>query len=458
MKNIVLVIALAGVFFSCNTAKYLEQHPVDVDALYGDVVAADTVTIASIHWEEIFTDPLLQNLVREGLNNNTDLQIAAQRVLAAEASFRQGRASLFPSVNAQVTAGRVRNSVNSYPAGPRNIETYQGNLQASWEVDIWGKLNAAKRSTYANLLASEAGGKAVQTGIMAGIITTYYRLMALDEQLIITRKTIQTIVDLVETMKALNENGTVTKAAVVQTEATRYAAEASIPDLEQAIREAENQLCLLLGRPSGKIKRGELMSQQTPAVVKTGIPAQLLDNRPDVMQAEYALASAFEMTRNARRYFYPSLTITASGGLEARDLDKFLDADAFVANIIGGLAAPIFNKRANVTRLEIAGTQQEIALLNFKNALLSAGQEVNNVMGSFNSSVLKIETRKHQLEALDKSVEYTKELLIYGSATYTEVLNAQQSRLSAQLSHVNDNLQKLNSIVTLYRALGGGWR
>ena len=456
MKNIVLIIIVAGVLFSCNTAKYLEQPPVDVDALYGDVVAADTVTIASIHWEEIFTDPLLQNLVREGLDNNTDLQIAAQRVLAAEASFRQGRASLFPSINAQATAGHIRNSVNLYPNGPRDIESYQANLQASWEIDIWGKLNAAKRSAYANLLASEAGGKAVQTGVMVGIITTYYRLMALDEQIAITRKTISTTIDLVETMRVLQESGNVTGAAVVQSEAMRFAAEASIPDLEQAIREAENQLCLLLGRPSGKIRRGELMLQQTPDVVKTGIPAQLLDNRPDVMQAEYLLASAFEMTRNARRYFYPSLTITASGGLEARDLDKFLDADAFVANIIGGLAAPIFNKRTNVTRLEIAKTQQEIALLNFKNALLSAGQEVNNALGSFNSSVSKIASRKQQLEALEKSVEYTKELLVYGSATYTEVLNAQQSQLSAQLSHVNDHLQKLNSIVTLYRALGGG--
>ena len=452
-KYKILAIAFTGVLFSCNTARYLEQ-PIETNNLYGDIAVTDTTTIANIHWEDMFTDPLLQNLIREGLQNNADLQIAVQRVLAAEASFKQGRATLFPSVNAQATAGYIRNSGN----GSGYIESYQANLQASWEIDIWGKLNAAKRSAYANLLASEAGEKAVQTGVMAGIITTYYRLMALDEQLAITRKTVATTIDLVETMRVLQENGTVTGAAVVQSEAMRFSAEASIPDLEQTIRETENYLCLLLGRPSCHIERGKLINQATPEIISTGVPAQLLENRPDVMQAEYSLASAFELTRNARRYFYPALTITASGGLESRDLDKLFSADAFVANVIGGLAAPLINRRTNVTRLEVAKTQQEIALVNFRNALINAGQEVNNAMGNFNASLSKIASREQQLEALEKSVLYTKELLIYGSATYTEVLNAQQSQLSAQLSSVNDHLQKLTSIVSLYRALGGGWK
>jgi outer membrane protein TolC len=193
-------------------------------------------------------------------------------------------------------------------------------------------------------------------------------------------------------------------------------------------------------------------------VLQTGVPAQLLDNRPDVMQAEYNVVSAYEVTNSARAYFYPALTITASTGFAASDLDELLDPVSFAANVVGGLAQPIFSRRANITRLKVAKAQQEEALINFRNTLLKAGQEVHNALGSYDSSVKKMDLRKQQLDALNKSVDYTKELLNYGSATYTEVLNAQTSLLSAQLNSVNDQLQQLNSVVTLYRALGGGWR
>ncbi len=449
---------LAGILLSCNSSRQFSRETIDTKDLYGDIVSTDSVNIADKPWQELFTDPHLQNLIWEGLNNNLDLQVAVQRVLEAEAYFAQGKAAFFPSLSAQGAYSHVRNPETLYPAGPRHVDDYQLNLQASWEVDIWGKLRSSKRSAYANLLASDAGRKAVQTSLISNIATTYYGLLALDEQLEITRQTVGNDKELVETMKTLKESGQVTGAAVVQTEAVRYAAEVTIPDLEQAIRETENALCLMLGRTPGKIERGMLDSQQTPELVKTGIPSQLLDNRPDVMQAEYAVMSAFEVTRNARSYFYPALNITASAGLESADLDDLLDADAFLLNVVGGLTAPIFNKRANKTRLEVAKAQQEEALLSFRSALLNAGQEVNNALGQFDTSDKKILLRRQQLDALEKSVSYTKELLHYGSATYTEVLDAQQNLLAAQLSNVNDHLEKLTSFVSLYRALGGGWK
>lgn len=192
--------------------------------------------------------------------------------------------------------------------------------------------------------------------------------------------------------------------------------------------------------------------------MQIGIPAQLLDNRPDVMQAEYQVMSAYEITNSARAYFYPALTLTASTGFAAKDLSSLLDPASFAANVIGGLAQPIFNKKMNATRLKVAKAQQEEALLNFRGVLLNAGQEVHDALGSYQSAVRKIDLRQKQLDALIKSVDYTKELLNYGSATYTEVLNAQTSLLAAQLSSVNDRLQQLNAVVTLYRALGGGWK
>jgi len=338
------------------------------------------------------------------------------------------------------------------------VKNFQLGAEAGWEIDLWGKLRSSKRAAYANLLATDAGRKGVQTRLITNIVSGYYALVGLDAKLAITRQTVKNNIDLVETMKVLKESGKVTGAAIVQSEAARYAAEVTIPDLEQQIRETENTLCVLLGRTPGSVQRGKIDQQTLAALLKTGVPAQLLDNRPDVMEAESGVISAYETTNNALAGFYPALTITASAGFAATDLDQLLDPKSFAANIIGGLAQPIFNKKVNITRLKVARAQQEQALINLKNVLLKAGQEVHNALGSYESSVQKIALRKLQLEALVKSVEYTRELLTYGSANYTEVLNAQTSLLSAQLNNVNDRLQQLNAVVSLYRALGGGWK
>lgn len=414
--------------------------------------------MATKPWNSLFTENYLQKLVQEGLNNNPDLLIAVQRVNEAEAYFSQSKAALLPGLSANGKSTYTRNPESIYPNGPREVNTWQLSADASWEVDLWGKLRSSKRSAYANLLGTDAGRKAVQTRLVANIASAYYTLLGLDAKLKITKQTVQNNIELVETIKALKESGRVTGAAVVQTEAARYAAEVTIPDLEQQIREAENTLCLLLGRTPGHIDRGQLDDQQLSSTLQIGIPAQLLDNRPDVMQAEYNVISAFEITNNARAYFYPALTLTASTGFATSDLNELLDPISFAANVVGGLAQPIFSRRNNITRLKVAKAQQEEALINFRNTLLKAGQEVHNALGSYDSSVKKADLRKQQLDALNKSVDYTKELLNYGSATYTEVLNAQTSLLSAQLNSVNDRLQQLNAVVTLYRALGGGWK
>ncbi len=458
IKHIILISVLTGIMISCNTMVQFQREKVNTDGLYGSSATTDTATIADKPWEELFTETTLHQLIQEGLDNNPDLRIAVQRVLEAEAYFSQSKAALLPGISAKGTATYIRNPESVYPDGPREINSNQLVIEASWEIDLWGKLRSSKRAAYANLLAGDAGQKAVQTRLIANIASTYYSLIGLDAKLIITRQTVKNNIDLVETIKALKESGKVTGAAVVQSEAARYAAEVTIPDLEQQIRETENTLCLLLGRVPGTIQRGKIDEQALSSVLNTGIPAQLLDNRPDVMQALYGVMNAYEITNNARAGFYPALTLTASTGFAATDLNQLLDPKSFAANVIGGLAQPLFNRKVNVTRLKVARAQQEEALINFRNTLLKAGQEVNNSLGSYQSSVQKIALRKLQLEALVKSVDYTKELLNYGSANYTEVLNAQTNLLSAQLSSVNDRLQQLNAVVSLYRALGGGWK
>ncbi len=457
-KKIILIGGLAGILLSCSTQRHFQRESVNTAGLYGDTTTTDSATIANKPWRELFTETHLQQLIQEGLDNNPDLQVAIQRTKEAEAYFSQSKAALLPAISAKGTGTYIRNPESIYPDGPREVNNFQLGAEASWEIDLWGKLSSSKRSAYANLLASDAGRKAVETRLIANIVTAYYNLVGLDAKLTITKETVKNNIDLVETIKVLKQSGRVTGAAVVQSEAARYAAEVTIPDLEQQIRETENALSLLLGRVPGTIQRGKIDDQNISPALQTGVPAQLLDNRPDVMQAEYNVMGAYEMTNSARAYFYPALTLTASTGFAATDLSKLLDPKSFAANIIGGLTQPIFNKRINATRLKVAQAQQEESLINLRNTLLNAGQEVNNALGLYDSSVQKIGLRKMQLDALLKSVDYTKELLTYGSATYTEVLNAQTSLLSAQLSSVNDKLQQLNAVVTLYRALGGGWK
>lgn len=457
-KQILLLIGTSALLFSCGTSRQFQRSTVETEGLYGAVENTDSTTIATQPWEELFTDPFLKNLITEGLANNPDMQIAVQRVLEAEAYFTQGKAALLPGVSARASQNYTRNPESVYPNGPRDVTSYQLGLEASWEIDIWGKLRSSKRAAYANLLATDAGQKAVQTRLISTIAMYYYQLAALDAKLEITKQTVANNIDLVETMKVLKESGLVTGAAIVQSEAARYAAEVTLPDLDQQIRETENALSSLLGRVPGPVERGSLSEQEINSTLAAGIPAQLLDNRPDVMQAEFQVMQAYELTNNARAYFYPSLTLTASSGFGATELDELLDPSSFAANVIGGLAAPIFQKKANVTRLKVAETKQEAALQNLKSTLLQAGQEVNDALSLYDNSEKKMVLRDSQLEALEKSVEYTQELLSFGSATYTEVLNAQQSLLGAQLSQVNDQIQQLTAVVSLYRALGGGWR
>jgi len=458
IRYFILVLALAVIFGSCSTPRHYQRGMVSTEKLYGDTVVTDTTTLAGKPWKDLFTETYLQKLIEEGLSNNPDLQTAILKVTEAEAYFSQSKAALLPGISANGRKNYTRNPESLYPNGPREVDYYQLSADASWEIDLWGKLRSAKRASYASLLATDAAKKAVQTRLVSNIASAYYTLLSLDSKLEITRQTVKNNIDLVETMKVLQGSGKVNGAAVVQSEAARYAAEVTIPDLEQQIREAENTLCLLLGRTPGHIERGKISEQTSSVLLKTGVPAQLLDNRPDVAQAEYLVMNAWELTNNARSYFFPALTLTASTGFANSDLSQLLDPVAFAANVVGGLAQPLFAKRANSTRLKVAKAQQEEALISFRNTLLKAGQEVHNALGSYESSVKKSALRQQQLSALVKSVDYTKELLTYGTATYTEVLNAQTSLLSAQLNDVNDRLQQLNAMVTLYRALGGGWK
>jgi NodT family efflux transporter outer membrane factor (OMF) lipoprotein len=461
MKKTKMLPFFAGGFLllllaSCKVYEPYQKPDIETESLYPHDMSLDSTTLADMPWRELFEDPYLQDLISEGLANNYNLKIAVQQIRQAEAFYKESRSRLFPSLTIGATyAYSDFSEAQGLDIGSANQFTLSASTR--WEADIWGKLSNAKNANLTALLASEAARRVVQTQLIADIAITYYNLLALDQQLEITQQTVENRITTVETIKSLHEGAVVTGAAVVQTLANRYSAEIIIPDLIQSIEVTENTLSILMGRPPSEIKHGEFESLNALDSLKVGIPAQLLRNRPDIIRAEYQFRSAFELTQSAKAYFYPQLTITAEGGFQNLKLVDLLNPASIFANIIGGLTQPIFQNRTNKRRLEVAKAQQRQALYNFKNTVLNAGLEVSNALSSYKTAKQKAALRTKQLDALQKSVEFSQELLEYGEANYTEVLNAQQSLLSARLGSIQDQLQQLQAVVSLYRALGGGW-
>lgn len=438
---------------SCNITRHYQKPEIDTLDLFRDVSVQDTQTIGRLSWEQVFRDSQLQTLIEKGLEENLDLKVAMEHIQQARAYYLQSKAALLPDLNFQADAdySRVEKS---------DVNKYQLGLASSWEIDIWGKLSSSKRAEQAALLQTEAAAKAVQTRLVSDISNYYYQLLALDEQLNITQQTIENWKVTVETMRALKVANRVTEAAVVQSEAQLYAAEVTVPELKHQIRQNENALSILLGQTPGPIQRAGIYQQEILQAIGTGVPAQLLANRPDVQQAEFRLRQQYELTNVARTRFYPSLSIRASVGTGSNMLDQLLDPISFLANVGAGLTQPIFNNRANKSGLEIARSQETEAFYNFRAALLQAGQEVSDALSLYTTAHEKIQVREKQIDALEKSVSYSQELLEsgYKNTNYTEVITARQSLLQAELSGVNDRFQQLQATVNLYRSLGGGWQ
>lgn len=448
---------------SCFVAKDYTRPQLDEtqNLFRTDALPADSLSMADVSWKTLFTDPYLTQYIEEGLQNNIDIRIAIQQVLAAEAYVKQGKASYFPSLNGKASVTHQELSKNSqFGSFLSNTSTDQFELTAnlSWEADIWGKIRSNKRAFEADYLQSVAAHQAVKSRLVADIASTYYQLLSLDAQLEITKKSVIVRDSSVSTIQALKDAGQVTQVAVDQNIAQYNNARALQVDLETAIFRTENTLSILLGKQPQDYERSDLDDQRLQSDLKLGVPATLLSNRPDVMAAEYNLVRAFELTNVARSNFYPSLTLTATGGFQSLQLDQLLNTNSLFANIVGGLTQPIFNQRKIKTQKEVADAQQEQALLEFKRSLLVAGNEVSNALYTYNQETEKFEYRELEVEALRSAESNSNELLKNGYANYLDLLTARQSALNAELNVIDSKLQQLLSVVDLYEALGGGWR
>lgn len=466
MKNIkyIGILGLALFLQSCFVAKdYNRPEQVINEKLYRtDQLSQDSLSMADISWKEIFTDQKLAQYIEKGLSNNLDIRIALQNIEAAQAYVKQGKAAYFPTITGNASYTHSTQSMNSQ-LGPllgsrQFLNQYEISGSLSWEADIWGKIRSNQRAFVASYLQSVSAHQAVKSELVAGIASTYYQLLALDEQKKITEETIANRESSVETIKLLKDAGNVTEVAVRQTEAQLLNAKALLLDIDNNIKLMENSFSILLGEAPQKIERGTLNAQVVNADMKTGVPIQLLSNRPDVMAAEYALINSFEMTNVARSNFYPAIRLTANGGLQGIEFDRLFDAHSLFGSVVASLAQPILNGRQIRTQYEVSKAQQETALLNYKKTILNASKEVSDAMYTFQTNDQKVQLKQDEFEAYNDAITYSEELQVYGMANYLEVLTARENALNAQLSVINTQYGRLNAIVQLYKAVGGGWK
>ena len=456
-KQIIGMMCATAMMSSCHIYKaYDRPESIDASGIYRDPVsavdtlAADTMNMGNLPWQEIFRDAKLQSLIEEGLANNVDMQAAILRVEEAKVMLTSARLSYLPSINLA-----PQGTLSSFD-GSKTSKTYQLPVAASWEIDLFGKLLNANRNQKAAYLQSKYAQQAVRSQLICGIANIYYSLLMLDRQVEITTETSAIYKENVRVMEAMKIAGMTTEAAVAQMRAASHQVEASLMDLKRQVRETENSLAVLLAKAPQTIERSTLDEQVMPEELTAGVPLLLLENRPDVKVAEMTLASAYYTTNQARAAFYPGLNITGTAGWTNSAGAMVVNPGKVLLTAIGSLTQPIFNNGKLIANLKVSKAEEKIAQMNYQQAILKAGQEVSDALFLYETQNKKLQEDKGQVEQLDKAVTYTKALFQSGDATYLEILTAQQSLLSAQLSEVADNFQRMQAVINLYSALGGG--
>ena len=455
MKQIFLLTLSSIVLNSCSIYRnYSRPEDLPTDSLYRDMTcnehSIDTLSLGDLPWQAIFKDSILQEMIRYGLANNTDMQVALLRVEQAQAQLKAARLAFLPSLTLSP------NGTLSHQADNGTSKTYELPVQASWEVDLFGNLRNAKKETQASLLQQEAYKQVVQSELIATIANDYYTLLMLDEQITISQSTLSIWKEQIRTMEILFKTGEETENALTQNRSSLYELEATHNDLLRQQREAENALCTVLGIPSQNIQRGILAEQYVPDTLTVGIPVRLLSKRPDVVQAEMELAAAYYSTNQARSAFYPNLTLSGSAGWTNALGEIVTNPGNWILSAISSLTQPIFNRGRLVSNLRVSKAEEEIARLNYKQALLEAGQEVNDALYATESSRKSLSFHQLQCKELERTVTTSERLYLTGNATYLEVLTARQTLLTAQLNVVTDRFTQLQSVINLYKALGGG--
>ena len=457
LNKIILLATASLVMTSCGLYNKYERPEVNTKGLVRDTVSttdtlavSDTTSFGNLPWREVFTDSHLQSLIETALSNNTNLLNAALNVKMVEDQLMVAKLAFVPGFTFS-----PQGTLASWDGG-KTSKTYSLPVTASWSIDLFGNLLNQKRSAQMALLATRDYQQVVQTKVISNVANMYYTLLMLDKQLEVVNDMTKLTEETWKIMKIQKELGRVKETSVQSAEANYYSVQAQATDLKRQIRETENSLSLLLGQQAQSIQRGTFEGQSLPAEFSTGVSLQLLNNRPDVHYAEMSLAQCFYDVNTARSRFYPNITISGTGAYTNSGGGGITNPGKWLLSAVGSLTQPIFAHGQIVAGLKAAKSKQEQAFNTWQNAVLSAGSEVSNAHVLYNSSDEKSKLEEKQVASLKKNVEYNKMLFNDGSATYLEVITAQQSLLNAELSKVADDFYKMQAVVNLYYALGGG--
>ena len=459
MKKLLIIAAASLMMASCGLYNKYERPEVNTRGLYRDV-ASDVDTLitntdenfGNLPWREVFTDPQLQALIEKALENNTDLANAALNVKMMEDMLKVAKLAFLPGVAIAPSGTISRVQMD----GATTSKTYQLPISASWTVDLFGNILSQKRSAQMQLLMTKDYQVVVQTNIICGVANLYYSLMMLDEQLAIVTDMEGLVKETWDMMKLQMNLGRARSTSVQSAEASYYQVQAQAVDLKRQIRELENSMSLLLNEAGHRIYRGSFYNQSLPQKFSAGVGIQLLSNRADVHAAEMALAQCFYDVETARSRFYPNITISGNAMFTNSLGTMIVNPGKWLLSAVGSLTQPIFQHGQIVAGLRVAKAQQEQAFNTWQNTILKAGNEVSNALLAYNSSDEKSQLDQKQVEVLTQNVEDTRKLYTSKGSSYLEVIQAQSSLLNARISKVSDDFAKMQAVVNLYQALGGG--
>lgn len=455
--NIIAIMSATVLMSSCGLYNKYERPEVAADDIMRDAAqyanTTDTTSFGDVDWREVFTDPILQGHIQQALDNNNDLLNAALNVKMAEAQLMSARLAFLPSFtfSPNGSLGKVFNM-----GATDWSKTYSLPVNATWNADIFGNLVSQNRAKKVALIASQDAQQAVRIRITTSIANMYYTLLMLDRQLEILNDMEKLTKETWDMMRLQKELNSAKETSVLSAEASYLSTKASIVDMKRQIHETENSFSLLLGLPAQEIKRGKLYEQSLPSNFSTGVPVQLLANRPDIHSAEMQLAECFYGVETARSRFYPSLSFSATGAFTNSIGSGVVNPGKFLLSFVGNLTQPLFQNGTLIAGLKVAKAQYEQAYNSWEQSILSAGSEVSNALILYNSSDEKGQLDRRRVDVLRKNVDHTRDLFKMGSSTYLEVISAQSQLLNAEITQVQDDFNKMQAVVNLYGALGGG--
>jgi multidrug efflux system outer membrane protein len=448
-----LALALAG----CTVGPAYQRPETNPPAAHRGAAAATEASLADLAWWDVAKgDPVLVGLLKEALEKNQDLKIAAARVEEARAISRINYVLPTVAAGAGAQRGRISENVGS-PAGGLTGNAFDLSASFSWEIDLWGRLRRTNESNLARFLATEEARRGVYLGLVSDVASAYYQLRALDLQLEVAHRTTGSRKDSFDLVEKRLRGGIGNKLETSQAASALAQTEVAVPQIEQAIFEQENLISLLLGRPPGPIARGKAISEMEPVEIPAGLPSALLERRPDVRQAEATLRAANADVGVAEANLLPQISLTGSAGFQSADLSDLLKSPSFVWNIAGGIFAPLFQGGRLRRSADAARARWDQARLAYEKAALAA-------FGDAASSLNAIGKTREIREAYGRNVSALREaestaFLRYdgGVSPYLEVLDSQRELFSAELSYATALRDQKLAVIRLYRALGGGW-